>query len=41
MYYNYLIIDEKLKFEYKNIQSKYDKIISDNNKLKKGKILYK
>ena len=37
MYYNNLIIDEKLKFDYNSIQDNYDKIKNENNNLKKGK----
>ena len=37
MYYNYLIIDEKLKFDYNSIQDNYDKIKNENSNLKNGK----
>ena len=37
MYYNNLIIDDNLKFDYNNIQNNYDKIKNENNNLKKGK----
>ena len=39
MYYNYLIIDEKLKFDYYSIQDNYDKIKNENSNLKNGNII--
>ncbi len=37
MYYKNLIIDEKLKFDYNNIQNNYNKIKNENSDLKKSK----